>query len=161
MASVHNMVLRGLNSISLQAPHIKPQDRKSFLQYSMCFYDLLYVHHKGEEEYLFPEIERMSSEDGIMDGNIEQHHSFHRGLSEYNKYIKTCLNCIEEYAGIKLVSIIDSFGNQRRNHLEEEITTILDLVQFGDRMKEFDDKFTSWLNKDTVSLSWGSTERHG
>ena len=37
----------------------------------MCLYDLVNVHHKGEEEDLFPKIEAMTGENGIMDTNVE------------------------------------------------------------------------------------------
>ncbi|KAI5461582.1 hemerythrin HHE cation binding domain-containing protein [Mariannaea sp. PMI_226] len=153
MACVHNMVLRGLNSIYLQAPYIKPEDEKSFLQYSACLYDLLHVHHKGEEDILFPVIEQMSGKKGIMDQNIQQHGIFHEGLESYNRYIHACLSGKDKYSGSKLNTIIDTFGHELANHLTQEIATILDLAEFGDKMDKFEEKFEEWSNKDTANLS--------
>jgi hemerythrin-like domain-containing protein len=152
MATIHNMVLRGLNSIYLQAPHIKPEDEKSFLGYSICFYDLVHVHHQGEEDILFPAIEEMSGEKGIMDRNVEQHHAFSQGLEDYNTHISACLRGTEEYSGSRLVAIIDSFGHELANHLAQGITTILNLRQYSTKMDSFKEKFEEWSNKDTMSL---------
>ncbi|KAI6756113.1 hypothetical protein HG530_011849 [Fusarium avenaceum] len=153
MATIHNMVLRGLNSIYLQAPHIKPADEKSFLGYSACFYDLVHVHHQGEEDILFPAIEEMSGEKGIMDQNIEQHHAFSQGLKDYNIYISACLRDTEEYNGSRLVAIIDSFGHELADHLAQEIITILNLRQYGTKMEKFEEKFKEWADKDTSNLA--------
>ncbi|CAJ0555343.1 Ff.00g054080.m01.CDS01 [Fusarium sp. VM40] len=153
MATIHNMVLRGLNSIYLQAPHIKPADEKTFLGYSACFYDLVHVHHQGEEDILFPAIEEMSGEKGIMDRNIEQHHAFSQGLKDYNIYISACLRDTEEYNGSRLLTIIDSFGHELADHLAQEITTILNLRQYGTKMDKFEEKFKEWADKDTSNLA--------
>lgn len=60
MANVHNMIIRGLNSIYLQAPHVKPGDVPSFMQYCIQWYLLLEVHHKGEETDFFVKIEKVA-----------------------------------------------------------------------------------------------------
>ena len=75
----------------LQAPLIKPADYKDFIQYALCWYEVLGgiltldpcfqsyelkpnpAHHHSEEEHLFPQIEALTGEKGIMDQNIEQH----------------------------------------------------------------------------------------
>jgi hypothetical protein len=41
MAVYHNMLLRGLNSIYIQAPHVAPKDFKDFIGYSYCWYQLI------------------------------------------------------------------------------------------------------------------------
>jgi hypothetical protein len=38
MALVHNVIIRALNSIYLQAPHVRPEDVKDFLAYCFCWY---------------------------------------------------------------------------------------------------------------------------
>lgn len=147
------MMIRGLNSIYLQAPHIQQQDEKAFLHYCACFYDLLQVHHRGEEEDLFPQIEAMAGEKGMMDQNVQQHQSFHHGLEQYNAYITACLkdSNSEKYDSNKLVGIIDTFGSSLVTHLTEEIATILNLAAYGDKMTLLEKRFEAWANKDTVS----------
>ena len=73
MALAHNVFIRGLNSIYLQAPHITPSDASSFISYSLCLYESLNAHHEMEENVLFPAIEQKTGEKGIMDVDIEQH----------------------------------------------------------------------------------------
>ncbi|PKK51813.1 hypothetical protein CI102_4364 [Trichoderma harzianum] len=161
MACVHNMMLRGLNSIYLQAPYIKAQDEKSFLHYSACFYQLVHVHHDGEEKMLFPLIEEMSGEKGIMQHNVEQHHTFDEGLEKYIKYIRDCLDGKEAYQGSNLIAIVDEFGQNLADHLHEEIMTILGLEKYRDKMKSLEETFEKFANKDTAqlppagTLSWG------
>lgn len=152
MACVHNMVIRGLNSIYLQAPHIQPKDETSFLNYSACFYELLHSHHCGEEKYFFPVIEEVSGEKGIMECNVGQHEAFHDGLEKYNTYVQACLKGEEKYNGAKLVEIIDEFGPTLTTHLSDEIHTLLGLAKYGEKMAEGLGKaFDDTGEKDMVS----------
>jgi hypothetical protein len=41
MAVTHNIVLRGLNSIYLQAPNVAPADYKDFIGYCLCWYEVI------------------------------------------------------------------------------------------------------------------------
>ncbi len=84
MALVHNIVIRGLNSIYLQAPHIKPVDEKSFCRYIACWYTLLHGHHHGEETMFFPAVEEMTGVKGIMDTTLinTMHSTMALSLSE-------------------------------------------------------------------------------
>ena len=143
MAHVHNMLIRGLNSIYLQAPHIKPADEKPFCKYIMGWYDLLHIHHDGEEAMFFPIVEKMTDTKGIMDTNIDQHKAFHDGVDELKGYAQGVIAERGRYSGTKLVSLVDGFGTSLVQHLADEIPTILSLRQYGEaRMaglaKEFD-----------------------
>lgn len=131
MACVHNIVVRGINSIYLQAPHVRPEDVKSFLGYAYCFYEATHVHHHGEEETIFPEIERVVGVPGLMAKNVEQHHEFHVGLEEYGSYLKACMDGKETFDGKKLVDIIDRFGKTLTEHLTDEIPTLLQLEEYS------------------------------
>lgn len=132
MAHVHNMLIRGLNSIILQAPHIKSADEKAFCKYIMGWYNLLHSHHSGEEAIFFPTVERMAGTKGIMDTNIDQHKAFHDGVDELKGYAQAVVADQEKYAGTKVVSLIDRFGNPLIQHLADEIPTILSLRQYGE-----------------------------
>lgn len=39
MVLVHNVIIRGLNSIYKQAPHVKPEDYADFIAYATCWYE--------------------------------------------------------------------------------------------------------------------------
>jgi hypothetical protein len=41
MALFHNILLRGLNTIYLQAPFVKDVDKKDFVGYALCWYDAI------------------------------------------------------------------------------------------------------------------------
>jgi hypothetical protein len=72
MCLVHNFLIRGYNSIFLQAPHVKPEDYSDFINYSMCWLNLIRSHHDGEERLIFPEIEKATG-DACMQENVKQH----------------------------------------------------------------------------------------
>ncbi|TDZ25165.1 Protein BFR2 [Colletotrichum orbiculare MAFF 240422] len=131
MTVVHNYLLRGLNAIYLQAPHIKTKDEFSFANYMFQWYRSLDAHHRGEEKHFFPAVDRLTDTTGYMDVNIEQHRAFHDGLEEFGDYIKSLVAKREKYNGHKVVSLIDNFGKSLHQHLEEEIPTILGLEKFG------------------------------
>ena len=38
MALAHNGIIRGLNSIYLQAPHVKPEDKPDFVGYALTWF---------------------------------------------------------------------------------------------------------------------------
>jgi hemerythrin superfamily protein len=73
MALLHNVFMRGFNSIYNQALEVQPQDYKPFLCYAQCIYETLDAHHSGEETKFFPRIEEATGVKGIMDVNITQH----------------------------------------------------------------------------------------
>jgi hypothetical protein len=62
MANVHNMIIRGVNSIYLQAPHVKPADVPAFVQYCIQWYRLLDVHHTTEETDFFVAVEKVRNQ---------------------------------------------------------------------------------------------------
>ncbi|KAK4445921.1 hypothetical protein QBC34DRAFT_412474 [Podospora aff. communis PSN243] len=132
MALVHNALLRGLNSIYLQAPHIVPADEKSFITYIRGWYHTLHTHHKGEESDMFPAIEELAGEPGIMATNREQHHAFEDAVDSLKKYIDAVDQGKEKYSGPKVVELVDKFGAILVQHLEDEIQTLLGLRKYGE-----------------------------
>ena len=73
MALLHNAVLRGFNTVYLQAPHVKPEDYTHFIGYSLAWYKLVKSHHDDEEAELFPKVESVLNEKGIWDETILEH----------------------------------------------------------------------------------------
>ncbi|KAK4182627.1 hemerythrin HHE cation binding domain-containing protein [Podospora australis] len=134
MANVHNMFVRGLNSIYLQAPHIVPSDEKHFANYILAFHNFLHIHHHGEETQFFPEVEAMAGIPGLMEGNVEQHHAFHDGLAAFKQYAEDVVAGKERYDGGKVRGIIDSFGSALMEHLADEIPTLVGLRRYEDKM---------------------------
>lgn len=73
MALVHNIIIRGFNSIYLQAPKVKQDDVVDFLHYCQAWHVLMIGHHDSEESILFPGIEEATGVKGIMDADVQEH----------------------------------------------------------------------------------------
>jgi hemerythrin-like domain-containing protein len=136
MVHVHNMIIRGLNSIYLQAPHIKPADEKAFCKYMLTWHTLLHAHHDGEEEMLFPFLEKATGVKGIMDANLNQHKAFHEHLDSLKNYAEAVLGGTEKFSGDKIVAIVDALGPVLTRHLNDEIPTLLGLRQYADKLAD-------------------------
>lgn len=131
MSLVHNMVIRGLNSIYLQAPRVSQNDVPSFLQYALAWWALVNVHHTGEETDFFPYLEDVTGQKGLMDVNVDQHHAFGDGLQRFKTYMEDCVAGKQKFEGNKVVGIIDEFGEVLVTHLTDEIPTLLQLREVG------------------------------
>ncbi|KAF2259918.1 hypothetical protein CC78DRAFT_536757 [Lojkania enalia] len=131
MALVHNCIIRALNSIYLQAPHIQPSDHKSFIAYCLAAHDGLQAHHDGEEEFFFPKIEHITGRKGLMDGNVQQHEAFHSGFHAWGQWLQDARSGKTEFDGEKCVALMDAFVAPLSTHLADEIPTLLALSQFG------------------------------
>ena len=153
MAIVHNMLIRGLNSIYLQAPHVLPADALPFLKYSLIWYAQLNVHHLGEEADFFPYIESITGQESLMGKNVEQHHAFQVGVEGFKSYVDDCLAGKQKFDGNKMVKIIDGFGETLTQHLGDEIPTLLELRKFGlEKMGGLEKKFQEEGEKNMASL---------
>jgi hemerythrin-like domain-containing protein len=130
MVLVHNMLLRGLNSIYLQAPHISKADEVSFCKYIRIWCAVLHHHHAGEEELFFPELDKLVGEEGVMAANVEQHHTFQSGLDDLSAYVRDCETGKQAYDGDRIVALIDAFGKILSGHLADEISSITALRRF-------------------------------
>jgi hypothetical protein len=103
MALAHNGIIRGLNSIALQATHIPRKNRtatKDFLIYCQCWSESMHHH-------------------------IEQHRSFTPGFEAFHEYAQTCMP--ENYDGIKLKNLVEAFAEPLVQHLHDEIDTLRSL----------------------------------
>jgi hypothetical protein len=153
MALAHNMLLRGLNSIYHQAPWVKPEDAKSFLKYVDLWCDVVQTHHDGEEDNFFPYVERATGVPGVMDGNLAQHKAFHGGMEALAACAKTGLADPAQFDGKPMVAIIDGFGPQLREHLADEVQTLLDLSKYGDKLSGIADALEADAKANFVSGS--------
>lgn len=131
MALAHNGILRGLNSIYLQATAIPREERnttRDFLTYCQCWCESMHHHHDAEESTFFPDIESISGVPGLMERNIEQHRAFTPGFERFQEYAKTCPP--GEYDGGKIRALIDGFAEPLTRHLHDEIETLRALDRY-------------------------------
>ena len=76
MAHSHNCLLRGLNAICLQAPHVpepgqprcSSQDVRDLLYYVAYWVKTVEWHYHTEETVMFPGIEEFAGEPGLLQG---------------------------------------------------------------------------------------------
>jgi len=135
MALVHNSIIRGLNSIYLQAPNIKQEkDVADFLTYMFSWSLLVHMHHDSEESVLFPLLEKDIGIQGFMDKNVEQHKAFGPGLTAFDAFVTAAKEGKEQFDGVRVRSIIDSFGEVLTQHLTDEIVVFEELEKFGDKI---------------------------
>ncbi|MCJ1408809.1 hypothetical protein MMC19_002885 [Ptychographa xylographoides] len=156
MALAHNGILRGLNSIYLQAARLPRKDLvtiRDFLTYCQCWCESVHHHHDAEENEFFPSIESISGVPGLMERNLEQHRAFTPGFDLFQDYSRTCLP--KDYDGQKMRSIIEAFAEPLTRHLYDEIETLRALDIYDSvRIREAYQRFEASVRAtDNVRLS--------
>ena len=53
-------------------------------------------------------------------------------MGKFDVYVKACLAGSEKYDGNRVVDLIDDFGDILREHLNDEIDTLLGLRKYGE-----------------------------
>jgi hemerythrin-like domain-containing protein len=132
MAFAHNAMLRGLNAIYLQAPHIPKADVSDFLFFVETWSHWIMHHHTLEEESMFPGFEATPGvKPGQLSHNVEQHHLFAAGLETLYKYATSTTP--DQYDGKRVRDVVESFAKEIREHLADEIETLwgLDCCDVG------------------------------
>ncbi|KAF1985214.1 hypothetical protein K402DRAFT_357706 [Aulographum hederae CBS 113979] len=165
MALAHNGIIRGLNSIYLQAPHIPlsdPATIRDFLAYCQCWCESMHHHHDAEEQDFFPSIEQITEIKGLMERNVEQHRAFTPGFERFQEYARTCTP--QEYDGQKLRSLVEDFAQPLTRHLYDEIDTLraLDMYDSGrirQAYRQFEKLLMATDNYRIAPLVFGTADR--
>jgi hemerythrin-like domain-containing protein len=84
MAHIHNAILRGYNSIYLQAPHVKDVDKAAFVGYALTWYRFVKSHHDDEENELFPAVEQVLNDKEIWGETHKEHGMFIHHLRSHH-----------------------------------------------------------------------------
>ncbi|KAF4828083.1 Calcium-binding protein NCS-1 [Colletotrichum siamense] len=146
MIIIHNMIIRIINTVYLQCINVEksPNDVQDFVSYAIEWAKMVEEHHHTEERDVFPAIEKMAEAPGLMETNIAQHEAFTGGLHEYLSYLEKVQKGEgegeEAYSGLKLKGIIDSFMPGLRQHLSDEIDTLL-------KLGEYDVEWDEWFER--------------
>lgn len=152
MALAHNLMIRSLNAIYLQAPHIRPEQHEPFLHFAELWYKSIEHHHRTEETIFFPILEEMTGVKGIMEANSEQHDAFQSGLKTFINYVRRCLSGETEYNSNELLQILDDFAPVMWKHLEDEIPTFVNLKQYSEKLKGFHARLSAEAEKTQQEL---------
>jgi hemerythrin-like domain-containing protein len=163
MVLAHNILIRYLNSIYLQATGMsRSEDVGAFLFYCQAWCIIIHEHHHGEEETFFPMIAEYTAKKDIMNTNIEQHKAFESGIQKFEKYVtETPSNA---YSGSMLRKLVDDFAPALIQHLHAEISTLLSVGEKfgGEKLQKVYDEWEEKIKKesreksDPVFLSFSS-----
>ncbi|KAF7511256.1 hypothetical protein GJ744_005153 [Endocarpon pusillum] len=138
MALSHNSLIRGFNSIYQQAPRLSPSDHKDFICYCLAWHNCVEKHHDYEETFLFPAIEKATGVKGIMDGEVEQHATFHDGMEEFKKYLLQLNRGKSKFSHQRLLQIMDTFSKPLHDHLTSEPQSLLAVRRYSTAEKPID-----------------------
>lgn len=136
MAHAHNSLIRGLNAILQQAPHVPAageegyvaQDVRDLLSYVRSWVLTVNHHHWVEEEHMFPKLDAYTGRPGLMDGPRNQHELFHDGLGRLMDYVTGREPGDYRWEGEDgMGAIMHSFSTHLTDHLYAEIETFLGL----------------------------------
>ncbi|KAI0102840.1 hypothetical protein GGR51DRAFT_526386 [Nemania sp. FL0031] len=132
MAFAHNAMIRGLNAIYLQAPHVTKKDASDFLFFVATWSAWILHHHDLEETSMFPKLEAVPGiKQGQLSRNTNQHELFVGGLKSLNQYATK--TTAAAYDGKRVHELIDAFAHHMTKHLADEIGTLwaLDCCEKG------------------------------
>lgn len=136
MALVHNCIIRALNSIYIQSPHIPASEHTNFLSFCQATYKGLVAHHDGEEAHFFPDLERLTGEAGLMASNIAGHREFDERFAAWGAWLAGCLSptTSDSFDSVTNRKLMDAFIPPLSAHLHDEIPSLLALRRFGDTL---------------------------
>ncbi|CAI6285932.1 unnamed protein product [Periconia digitata] len=165
MALAHNGMIRGLNSIYIQAsnlPRNNPKIVQDFLTYCQCWSESMHHHHDMEEDSFFPAIEKLTGVQGLMERNVEQHRAFTPGFERFQQYANTCAP--KDYDAAELKSLVEGFAEPLTRHLQDEIETLRGLHEYdSERLKaaykEFEKLLMDTDNQRIAPLVFGTADR--
>lgn len=127
IAHVHNNLLRSLNCIYHQAPHVKhANDISDLLSYCSSWYDFGEYHHHLEETVLSPAPERIVDKPGTIERNVGQHNAPYPEFYAFKCLVRT--TAADGYDREVLVGgIVDDSATILQQHLKAEVDTLLKL----------------------------------
>lgn len=149
MTMVHNLIIRGINAIYIQCINVGEQgtekDKIDFANFATRWGEFAEEHHTMEEESFFPGFNNLAETPGLMDGNIAEHEAFRPGLDSFLEYVTAVSEGRESYDGHKIMELIDSFIPLLHTHLEHEITILVSLSQWDDKV-DWEEWFRAEIN---------------
>lgn len=158
MSQVHNAIIRGVNAVYLQCVNVSKRgtdiDKADFVNFAYQWSQMIDDHHTMEEEMFFPEMNELAGVPGLMDGNVEEHKTFHDGLDVYTSYLKGVLDGKESYDGEKLKAILDGFLPTLHSHLVNEVDHLVSLETYDDKCD-----WAAWFSKRIGDIMSGKMKK--
>lgn len=143
IAQIHNVMIRGVNSMLIQAPFIsRPTDIKDFTDYCLTLCVLIHEHYNTEEVLTFPLIEDATGIPGIMDKNVVQHESFLPMLYHFKNHLTQMKLVVRKYDTMKFVAHLNAFSGLMVQHLSDEVKMLVDMEKYPIDWKPVNDRTT-------------------
>jgi hemerythrin-like domain-containing protein len=148
MSHAHNIMIRGINSMLLQAPFIsRSADIRDFVEYAHALYVVIHEHHGTEEVLYFPLVEEASGVPGIMQKNVVQHEEFMPKLHDFDVYAMQIKIGTKKYDSEKFVELINGFAPLLVRHLTDEIEVLMELEKFDIDWTPINKKMTQYATE--------------
>ena len=84
--------------------------------------------------------------------HLKEHQEIHKGLDEFNAYIKKCKKGNKDWDGEKMKGIMDSFRDVLFKHLDHEVESL-----DGENLKKVSPKTSDMANSSVLEI--GRVER--
>ncbi|RCI12282.1 hypothetical protein L249_0495 [Ophiocordyceps polyrhachis-furcata BCC 54312] len=127
MALLHNSLIRGFNSIQLQAPHVQDADKADFLAYTRTWLRFIQSHHDDEDEILFPELRAVLGDDSVWGDVPQEHETLLRGLDGLRRYLDSLSNA-SALTSAALLGVMDQLHQPLEHHLHHEVAVMADMA---------------------------------
>ncbi|KAF8855848.1 hypothetical protein BDZ45DRAFT_486798 [Acephala macrosclerotiorum] len=127
MALIHNILLRGLNCIYIQAPNLQfSEDISDFMTFCDAWSCTLHSHHLTEETVYFPLLDSQCKEKGVASKNHDEHETFLPALAKFDKFVEGAKDG-SNYDKEVFMGILNDLGPKLEAHLRSEIGLLLNL----------------------------------
>jgi hypothetical protein len=111
---IHNCLIRALNSIYVQAPHIPLSEYNNFTTYALATYRGLVAHDPSSGNSLFSALERLTGND-----RYTQHHAeFDTPLTAWGNWLQSIASKKNNFSPDICRSMMDDFMPALHEHLE-------------------------------------------
>lgn len=156
MANIHNVILRGLNSILQQGPHVPDaslpgynlQDAKDFIVYVDSWCKVIEHHLDMEHSIFYPAVESTTGVKFLMDEMDEQHEEFTDDFVALQDYVEKVSDRPYQYRWKTMKSMIDAFAPVLVNHLHDEIDFLLSMGKFSsERLRK------CWIETQRIAMA--------
>ncbi|KAF2864909.1 hypothetical protein BDV95DRAFT_508236 [Massariosphaeria phaeospora] len=155
-ALVHNCIIRALNSIYLQAPHVPISEYRNFVAYCLAAYAGLSAQHSTTHNFFFPELERLTGEQGLMNGgNDAQLRAFERGFAAWGNWLKSVDARRNNFSQDMCRSMMEDFMAPLNAQLHEQVRGGLSkTAQLPVFSVNHDATYEGGLHSCPVPMSW-------
>ncbi|KDR77178.1 hypothetical protein GALMADRAFT_139192 [Galerina marginata CBS 339.88] len=120
LSLTHNVILRALNAIWLNAFLVLPADEGDFMGFGLACLSMIRSHHETQEKVVFPILQEKID----MRMNVVQHIEFDELLKDLETYLRKVQNKQEPYDSGRLLELRAALGSRLVQHLHDEVDTV-------------------------------------